>query len=244
MAYLANKLGDPQNLGWFATPAALEAAYPTGANGYFAMVGSTDTVWTWDSDTSAWVNTGADTPVGPTGATGPTGDTGPTGADGATGPTGADSTVTGPTGYTGADGPTGPTGPTGADSTVTGPTGYTGDTGPTGPEVGPDIDYDTATSTPEALGDLGSSEAIDWSTGTHFTGNLNADVTITHTSETSGQKITLVLAYSGAERTITWSDVDNWAGGSAPAEPASGETLIVTLLFVGSTCFGSGEIFS
>ena len=107
-----------------------------------------------------------------------------------------------------------------------------------------DMIYDTAISTPSALGSIGATETIDWATGTHFTITLDANTTITHSNETSGQKITLVMSYTGAERTITWSDVDEWAGGSAPAEPASGETLIVTLLYVGSTCYGSGEIFS
>jgi len=63
MAYLSNKGGggggDDFNLGYFATSTALEAAYPTGADGYFAIVGSTDTFWTWDSATSAWVDTGS-----------------------------------------------------------------------------------------------------------------------------------------------------------------------------------------
>lgn len=45
--------------GWYATPAALQAAVPIGENGWFAFVGTTDTIWTWDSDTSAWVDTGA-----------------------------------------------------------------------------------------------------------------------------------------------------------------------------------------
>lgn len=46
-------------LGWFATEQALESAHPTGQNGQWAIVGSTDTIWTWDSDTGAWVNTGS-----------------------------------------------------------------------------------------------------------------------------------------------------------------------------------------
>lgn len=45
--------------GWYATPADLQAAVPIGKNGWFAFVGTTDTIWTWDSDTSAWVDTGA-----------------------------------------------------------------------------------------------------------------------------------------------------------------------------------------
>ena len=45
--------------GWYATPEDLRAAVPIGENGWFAFVGTTDTIWTWDSDTSAWVDTGA-----------------------------------------------------------------------------------------------------------------------------------------------------------------------------------------
>ncbi len=58
MGYLANALGDANNLGFFATPAALAAAYPVGAPGYFAIVGSTNTLWVWDEGTSAWVDSG------------------------------------------------------------------------------------------------------------------------------------------------------------------------------------------
>jgi len=48
--------GDQHNLGYFATPAALEEAYPTAEAGDWAIVGSTDTVWLWDSDNSEWVD--------------------------------------------------------------------------------------------------------------------------------------------------------------------------------------------
>ncbi len=44
--------------GYFATEAALNTAYPTAENGDYAIVGSTDTVWVWDGDTTAWVDTG------------------------------------------------------------------------------------------------------------------------------------------------------------------------------------------
>ena len=40
--------------GWYATPEALKAAVPVGENGWWAVVGATDTIWTWDSDTGAW----------------------------------------------------------------------------------------------------------------------------------------------------------------------------------------------
>ncbi|MBP5789243.1 MAG: hypothetical protein J6W29_03310 [Neisseriaceae bacterium] len=49
--------GDSHNLGYFATPQALSEAYPTGEEGDYAIIGSTDTVWIWDSGTSAWVDT-------------------------------------------------------------------------------------------------------------------------------------------------------------------------------------------
>lgn len=40
--------------GWYATPEALKAAVPVGENGWWAVVGTTDTIWTWDSDLSRW----------------------------------------------------------------------------------------------------------------------------------------------------------------------------------------------
>jgi hypothetical protein len=53
MTYLANMLGDANNLGYFATPAALNLAYPVGIPGMFAVVGSTDSIWVWDSGTNS-----------------------------------------------------------------------------------------------------------------------------------------------------------------------------------------------
>ena len=45
-------------MGWYADPQALQSAHPTGQAGNWAIVGSTDTIWVWDTDTNAWVNTG------------------------------------------------------------------------------------------------------------------------------------------------------------------------------------------
>lgn len=50
---------DPHNKGWFATQAALEAAYATAEDGDWAIVGATDTVWVWDSDSTSWKDTGS-----------------------------------------------------------------------------------------------------------------------------------------------------------------------------------------
>ena len=48
--------GDAHNKGYFATQEALEEAYPTAEAGDWAIVGSTDTVWIWDTDNSEWVD--------------------------------------------------------------------------------------------------------------------------------------------------------------------------------------------
>lgn len=42
--------------GYFANPVALQEAVPTGVDGDYAIVGTTDTIWMWDSDTQAWVD--------------------------------------------------------------------------------------------------------------------------------------------------------------------------------------------
>lgn len=50
--------GGKHNLGWFATPAALSEAHPTGSDGDYAIIGTTDTVWVWDTDSLSWIDTG------------------------------------------------------------------------------------------------------------------------------------------------------------------------------------------
>lgn len=47
-------------VGWVASPEQLNTLYPTGKDGMFAIVGTTDTIWVWDSDSKAWVDTGQD----------------------------------------------------------------------------------------------------------------------------------------------------------------------------------------
>jgi hypothetical protein len=49
--------GDSHNKGWFTTEDALKSAYATAEDGDYAIVGSTDTIWVWDSDSSDWVDT-------------------------------------------------------------------------------------------------------------------------------------------------------------------------------------------
>lgn len=45
-------------VGYYATASELNAAHPTGKDGNWAIVGTTDTIWVWDSDTEAWKDTG------------------------------------------------------------------------------------------------------------------------------------------------------------------------------------------
>lgn len=41
------------------TESALNTAHPTGVAGDYAIVNATDTIWVWDTDTNAWVNSGS-----------------------------------------------------------------------------------------------------------------------------------------------------------------------------------------
>jgi hypothetical protein len=50
--------GSSNDKGYFSTESALTTALPTGQNGWYAVVGATDTFWIWDGDTSDWVNSG------------------------------------------------------------------------------------------------------------------------------------------------------------------------------------------
>ena len=43
-------------VGYYETPDALRAAHPTGQAGNWAIVGSTDTIWVWDTETGDWVD--------------------------------------------------------------------------------------------------------------------------------------------------------------------------------------------
>lgn len=45
-----------KNKGHYATETALKQAHPTASAGDYATVDETDTVWLWDADSSAWVN--------------------------------------------------------------------------------------------------------------------------------------------------------------------------------------------
>ena len=44
-------------VGWYPNYEALYAAHDTGYDGNWAIVGDTDTIWVWDSDTGKWHDT-------------------------------------------------------------------------------------------------------------------------------------------------------------------------------------------
>ena len=45
-------------VGWYTNYEALYAAHDTGYDGNWAIIGDTDTIWVWDSDTGVWKDTG------------------------------------------------------------------------------------------------------------------------------------------------------------------------------------------
>lgn len=46
-------------VGWVATPEQLRTMYPNASDGWYAIVGTTDSIWVWDSDTNDWKDTTA-----------------------------------------------------------------------------------------------------------------------------------------------------------------------------------------
>jgi hypothetical protein len=116
-------------------------------------------------------------------------------------------------------------------------------TGNTVELAGAAFKYQTAIGGVSAIGNLGATETIDWSTHTHYTGTLDSNITFTYSNQVSGETKTLYLSYDGtAQRTITWPTttwLDN-ATGAAPATPsASGKVLVVTLAYIGTTTYAS-----
>ena len=44
-------------MGYYTTPEALKAAHPTSEVGFWAIVGSTDSIWVWDDTSNDWIDT-------------------------------------------------------------------------------------------------------------------------------------------------------------------------------------------
>jgi hypothetical protein len=106
-------------LGFYASPAELIAAHPSGSAGDCYLVGTPGHLFSWNDDTAAWVDAGViegpQGPAGPQGAQGPQGVQGPQGQQGEPGQQGnqGDAGPAGPIGPIGPVGPAGPAGPPG-----------------------------------------------------------------------------------------------------------------------------------
>lgn len=48
--------GNVYYLGYFTDEVALNAAHPIGVAGEYAIVGSTETIWIWNTSTSTWTD--------------------------------------------------------------------------------------------------------------------------------------------------------------------------------------------
>ena len=78
------------------------------------------------------------------------------------------------------------------------------------------------------LGSITSSD-IDLATGNYFADTLAANTT--YTISNAGDVQSFQLEVTGASTyTITWPSSIEWAGGSAPSAPATGETDVFTLI--------------
>ena len=44
-------------MGYYTTPEALKAAHPTSEVGFWAIIGSTDSIWVWDDASNDWIDT-------------------------------------------------------------------------------------------------------------------------------------------------------------------------------------------
>jgi hypothetical protein len=67
---------NPLDKGYFLTEAALNTALPVGEAGWKANVEETDSIWIWDVDTNAWMDSGKKTAIGETSDTAYRGDRG------------------------------------------------------------------------------------------------------------------------------------------------------------------------
>lgn len=104
------------------------------------------------------------------------------------------------------------------------------------------IVYDAARGKVTAGGNLGATETINFNDETNYTGTLDSNITFTYANATSGDEVTLYLTYSGAQRTITWPTttwLDNDSGAAPTAPAASGNVLVVTVRYIGTTYYAS-----
>jgi len=72
----------------------------------------------------------------------------------------------------------------------------------------------------------GTSVTIDPNTGGAWSLTMTGNTTFTFGATTSGYSVGLIVQLTGNGGTVTWPSSVDWAGGTAPDAPASGETDI------------------
>jgi len=88
----------------------------------------------------------------------------------------------------------------------------------------------------------GTTPSIDADTAGSFALTTSGNTTFTFASVTSGRSVGFVLKLTaGGSHTITWPSSVDWAGGTAPDAPASGETDVLVFYTVdgGTTWYGA-----
>jgi hypothetical protein len=88
----------------------------------------------------------------------------------------------------------------------------------------------------------GTTPSIDADTAGSFTLTTSGNTTFTFASVTSGRSVGFVLKLTaGGSHTITWPSSVDWAGGTAPDAPASGETDVLVFYTVdgGTNWYGA-----
>jgi hypothetical protein len=91
----------------------------------------------------------------------------------------------------------------------------------------------------------GTTPSIDADTAGSFTLTTSGNTTFTFASVTSGRSVGFVLKLTaGGGHTITWPSSVDWAGGTAPDAPASGETDVLVFYTVdgGTNWYGALSI--
>jgi len=73
----------------------------------------------------------------------------------------------------------------------------------------------------------GTTPSIDADNGGAFSLTMTGNTTFTFASVTSGRSVGFVLELTGNGGTVTWPTSVDWAGGTAPDAPASGEKDIL-----------------
>ena len=72
----------------------------------------------------------------------------------------------------------------------------------------------------------GTSPSVDPNTGAAWSLTMTGNTTFTFGTTTSGYSTGIVIELTGNGSTVTWPSSVDWAGGTAPDAPASGETDI------------------